>query len=49
MPYKHWGCSICGKQAPIEYRKHNMFKKRMDWLRHHRKHTHRINPNKGGK
>jgi hypothetical protein len=48
VPYKTWGCSICGKQAPVEYHKHNMFKKRMEWIRHHRKVAHGLSPNKGG-
>ena len=40
MPYKTWGCSICGMQAPVKLRKHGMFKERMDWIRHHYKKYH---------
>jgi len=35
MPYKTWGCSICGAQAPEELRGHGKFKERMTWLREH--------------
>ncbi len=40
MPYEHWGCSICGKQAPTKYRKHGQFANRLSWLRRHRKLMH---------
>lgn len=37
MPLKSFGCRICGRQAPTEYRRHGMFEKRMSWLRRHKK------------
>lgn len=40
MPYKTFGCSICGKQAPIELRKHGTFEERMSWVRNHYKKYH---------
>jgi len=40
MPYKTYGCSICGTQAPKELREHGTFKERMEWLRRHRKRYH---------
>jgi hypothetical protein len=40
MPYKTFGCSICGKQAPTQLRKHGTFAERMTWLREHRKKYH---------
>lgn len=53
MPYKTWGCSICGKQAPIKLREHGKFKERMGWLRRHYKKYHptkfREMVKKGGK
>jgi len=40
MPYKTWGCSICGMQAPVELRRHGQFANRMKWLREHYKLHH---------
>jgi len=40
MPYKTFGCSICGKQAPKSLREHGTFEERQDWLRDHRKKYH---------
>jgi hypothetical protein len=40
MPYKTFGCSICGKQAPTKYRADGMFEERMAWLRRHRAQHH---------
>ena len=40
MPYATWGCSICGKQAPLELRRHGKFAERMAWLRRHRAKYH---------
>lgn len=40
MPYKTWGCSLCGKQAPVELRKHGTMSERMEWLWSHRKEEH---------
>lgn len=40
MPYKTWGCGICGMQAPKKLRAHGMFAKRMKWLRDHYKKYH---------
>lgn len=40
MPFKTYGCSICGKQAPKELRAHGKFKERMKWLREHYKRNH---------
>jgi len=40
MPYKTWGCSICGMQAPKRLRAHGKFKERMDWLRNHYREYH---------
>ena len=42
MPYRTWGCSICGKQAPKKLREHGKFAERMDWLRKHRKKHHPV-------
>jgi len=39
-PYKTFGCSICGMQAPKELREHGTFAERMKWLRSHRKKYH---------
>ncbi len=51
MPYKTWGCSICGAQAPEKLRRHGTFAKRMKWLREHREEKHpkafRASINKG--
>jgi hypothetical protein len=49
MPYKTWGCGICGKQAPKNLREHGKFQERMNWLRKHYKATHNRNFKKGGK
>ena len=40
MPYKTWGCSICGTQCPKKYRAHGKFSERMKWLRNHYKQKH---------
>ena len=40
MPLKSFGCSICGRQAPTEYRQDGKFKERMSWLRRHYKRFH---------
>jgi len=40
MPYKTWGCSICGKQAPKGLRRHGKSKERWSWLRRHRAKYH---------
>jgi len=40
MPYKTWGCSICGEQAPKSLRDHGNFSERMSWLWSHRKERH---------
>lgn len=40
MPYKTWGCSICGMQAPKALREHGQFANRMKWLREHYKLHH---------
>ena len=40
MPYKTFGCSICGKQAPKKLREHGTMSERQQWLWHHRKHEH---------
>jgi len=40
MPLKSFGCSICGKQAPVAYRADGKFEERMAWLRRHRKKMH---------
>lgn len=40
MPYKTFGCSICGKQAPLRLREHGTMSERMKWLREHRKKEH---------
>lgn len=40
MPYKTWGCSICGKQCPKKYREHGQWIKRMAWLREHYEGNH---------
>lgn len=40
MPYKTFGCTICGKQAPKKIWGENMFKERMSWLWKHRKENH---------
>ena len=40
MPYRTWGCSICGMQAPKKLREHGMFSERMKWLRRHYKKYH---------
>jgi len=40
MPYKTWGCSICGAQAPKKLRAHGKFSERMKWLWKHRKKYH---------
>lgn len=40
MPYKTWGCSICGMQCPKEWQEHDTFKERMAWLRRHYKFHH---------
>jgi len=40
MPYRSWGCSICGTQAPVKLRAHGMFGERMKWLREHYKLHH---------
>jgi len=40
MPYRTWGCSICGKQAPKRLREHGNFADRMAWLRRHYKREH---------
>lgn len=42
MPYKTWGCSICGAQAPKHLREHGNFAERMAWLRRHRKAKHPV-------
>jgi hypothetical protein len=40
MPYKIWGCSICGMQATKKLREHGNFSKRMQWFRHYYKLYH---------
>lgn len=40
MPLRSYGCAECGKQAPIELRKHGMMEERMGWLRRHYKSRH---------
>jgi len=40
VPYKTWGCSICGTQAPKSLRSHGNFSERMKWLREHYKLHH---------
>jgi len=40
MPFKTFGCSICGKQAPKSLREHGTFEERMSWVRKHRKKYH---------
>jgi len=40
MPYKTWGCSICGAQAPKKLRAHGKFAERMKWLRRHYQKKH---------
>ena len=40
MPLRTFGCKICGKQAPREYRKDGEFAGRMEWLWGHRKENH---------
>jgi hypothetical protein len=40
MPYKTWGCKICGAQAPKALREHGNFAERMKWLREHYKLHH---------
>lgn len=40
MPYKSFGCSICGKQAPKELRRDGKSEERWSWLRRHYKRHH---------
>jgi hypothetical protein len=40
VPFKTFGCSICGKQAPAKLRLHGTFEERMKWLREHREKFH---------
>lgn len=35
MPYKSYGCKVCGKQAPTRLREHGTEAERWDWLRKH--------------
>jgi len=40
MPLKSFKCSICGARCPKKYLAHGQLKKRMSWLRRHRKRKH---------
>lgn len=40
MPYKSFGCRLCGFQAPKKLREHGKFAERMKWLRGHYKKFH---------
>jgi hypothetical protein len=40
MPYKTFGCKLCGKQASKQLREHGTFEERQEWLRDHRKKFH---------
>lgn len=40
MPYKTYGCSKCGQQAPKKLRTHGQFGNRMSWIRRHYKKSH---------
>lgn len=40
MPYKTFGCSICGKQAPRALRADGKSEERWSWLRRHYKKNH---------
>ncbi len=40
MPYKTFGCRICGEQAPRKLREHGTMGERQEWLWHHRKQKH---------
>lgn len=40
MPLESYGCSICGKQAPKDLRRHGQYADRMKWLRKHYQRSH---------
>lgn len=40
MPYKSFGCSICGRQAPKKLRADGKSEERWSWLRRHRAKHH---------
>ena len=40
MSLKSFNCSVCGARSPKKYLAHGQFKKRMAWLRRHRKRKH---------
>ena len=49
MPYKTWGCGLCGAQAPKKLREHGKFNERMKWLREHYATKHKATFKKWGK